>query len=336
MAYFGLTASSAGLRPAQPSEDLVSGLGRRLARLPRAAPVTILIHGYKFDPGSPERNPHTSLFSFAPQAPCWKIRSWPTGLGYADDRGETGLAIGFGWPAAAGHVASLMSTGRTGFATVYDRAGDYGIALAEVLSLIRRLDPGRTVDVLAHSLGARVALSALRHGDAAPARMVLLGAAEFDAQVHEALRAMRAPAPPRIYNVTARANDIYDAMFETFAPRRAWSDRAIGLGLGANLPFWLDLQIDRSEVTQWINERGIPLTAAEARFCHWSFYIRRGAFELYRAILRRRPGWDIASLRRAPCFAAQEPRWSRVRPLLTVPRLPTAHPIALDGDLSSA
>lgn len=336
MAYFGITASSAGLRAALPSEDLVSGLGAKLARLPRAAPVTILVHGYKFDPARPARDPHRSLFAFDPR-PCWKIRSWPRGLGFADDRGETGLAIGFGWPAAAGHLASLGATRRTGFAVVYDRAADYGALLAGLIALIHRLDPGRTIDILAHSLGARVVLSALPHLTQAPGRIVLLGAAEFDTRVHEALGALRAPAAPRIYNVTARCNDIYDAMFETFAPRRSWSDRAIGLGLGASLPFWLDLQIDRADVTAWINERGIPLTAAQARFCHWSFYTRRGAFELYRAILRRQPGWDVASLRHASCFAGQEPRWSRVRPLAALPSLAAApRSIALGGDLSSA
>lgn len=336
MAYFGIAASSAGLRAARPSDELVAGLGAKLARLPRSAPVTILIHGYKFDPASPERDPHRSLFAFDP-APCRKIRSWPCGLGFADDRGETGLAIGFGWPAAAGHLASLATTRRTGFAKVYDRAGDYGAPLAELIALINRLDPGRTIDILAHSLGARVALSALPHLTQAMGRIVLLGAAEFDARVHDALDAVRAPAPPRIYNVTARCNDIYDAMFETFAPRRSWSDRAIGLGLGANLPFWLDMQVDRADVTAWINERGIALTVADARFCHWSFYTRTGAFELYRAILRRRPGWDVASLRRAPCFAGQEPRWSRVGPVVALPSFAAApRPIALDADLSRA
>jgi pimeloyl-ACP methyl ester carboxylesterase len=336
MAYFGIAASSAGLRAARPSEDLATGLAARLARMPRAAPVVILVHGYKFDPALARSDPHRSLFAFEPEATCRKIRSWPRGLGFEDDAGETGLCIGFGWPAAAGHVASLVASGRTGFATVYHRAEQYGQRLAEVIALIERLSPGRTVDVVAHSLGARVALGALAHVASAPGRIVLLGAAEFDARAHEALGAMRAPCAPRIYNVTARANDVYDAMFETFAPRRSWTDRAIGHGLGADLPFWLDLQIDRADVTAWINSQGIPLTASEVRFCHWSFYTRRGAFELYRAILQRQPGWDIPSLRRAPCFSGQEPRWSRVRPRLRLPAIGAAAPITLDGDLRNA
>ena len=67
-------------------------------------------------------------------------------------------------------------------------------------------------------------------------------------------------------------------------------------------------------MTAWINARGIPLTPPSDRHCHWSFYTREGAFALYQAILRRQPGWDVAGLRAAACFGAQEPRWSRLLP----------------------
>jgi hypothetical protein len=151
--------------------------------------------------------------------------------------------------------------------------------------------------------------------------MILLGAAEFDTRARAFLAA--APGPgPAIYNVTARANDFYDAMFETFAPRASWSERALGLGLTGGRPNWLDLQLDRAEVTAWMNTRGIPLEPARARFCHRSFYTRRGAFALYRAILRRRPGWDLGTLRAEPALAAQEPRWSRLRRPRSAPALP--------------
>ena len=112
--------------------------------------------------------------------------------------------------------------------------------------------------------------------------------------------------------MTARANDPYDFAFETFAPRRHRGERAIGRGLGAARADWLDLQLDRPEVTAWVNERGIRLKPPDARLCHWGFYTRSGALAVYQAILRRRPGWDIAALRAVPGLAAQEPRWSRL------------------------
>ena len=86
------------------------------------------------------------------------------------------------------------------------------------MSLIQRLAPGRPVDLIAHSLGARVALAALPHLEAAPGRVILLGAAEYDARAREALDALISPSPPQVYNVTARANDPYDFAFEAFAP----------------------------------------------------------------------------------------------------------------------
>jgi hypothetical protein len=309
MAYFGITATHAGVHGAA-GEGVEAGLRRRLAGVAAGVPVVVMVHGYKFDPAHPATDPHRSLYAFAPPGDCPRIRSWPAGLGFADDAGETGLAVGFGWPACAAHVPTLLRERRTGFAAVYDRAGAFGVRLAELVALVQRLAPGRPVDLVAHSLGARVALAALPHLAAAPGRVILLGAAEFDGRALAALEALRAPSRPQVYNVTARANDLYDLAFETFAPRRHRDERAVGRGLAVARPDWLDLQLDRPEVTAWVNERGIRLKPPEARLCHWGFYTRSGALAVYQAILRRRPGWDIAALRAVPGLSAQEPRWS--------------------------
>jgi hypothetical protein len=314
MAYYGISATAAGLRPAVPGGDLETGLAASLSEAGPGAPVVVLVHGYKFHPDRRDSDPHRSLFAFRPERVGRRIRSWPEGLGFADDAGASGLCVGFAWPASAPHLPSLVASGRTGFAEVYDRAGALGPRLAELVALLQRLAPGRPVDLLAHSLGARVALAALPHLAVAPGRMILLGAAELEPRVLEFLARARAPRPPEIYNVTARANDLYDWVFECFVPRRGWGERAVGGGLRAAPPTWIDLQLDRAEVTDWINRQGIGLPPPAARLCHWSFYTRENAFALYQAILRRRPGWEVASLRAAACFA-QEPRWSRLMPL---------------------
>jgi len=313
MAYLGITASDDGLRAVGDGPDLVSRLADALRDVPSDAPIVIMIHGYRFHPDVAEFDPHRLLFSHRPDRTGWKIRSWPGGLGFDEHDGRSGLAIGFAWPARQRHLPSLLRQRRTGFASVYDRAAFFGHHVADLMGTIRTLAPERRIDIIAHSLGARVALCSLRHLERAPARMILLGAAEFEQRVREHVRARPGSDPPQIYNITSRANDFYDLMFEAFAPRRRWSDRAVGLGPISDLPRWLDIRIDRHDVAAWINARGVRLKPSEVRFCHWSFYTRAGAFDLYQAILRRRPGWDIASLRTAPCFLRQETRWAGFR-----------------------
>ncbi len=312
MAYFGVTASPAGLRAAVAGEGMEAGLRRRLADCPPQAPVVVMVHGFKFHPDDPASDPHRSLFALDAAGGGRRVRSWPEGLGFAEDAGDSGLCVGFAWPASAPLLGSLLTRGRTGFACVYDRAAGYGERLAELVRLLQRLAPGRPVDIIGHSLGARVGLAALPGLAVPPGRVILLGAAEFASRAVEFARG--APAPAEIYNVTARSNDLYDVAFELFAPRRTWGERAVGLGLAAKLPTCVDLQLDRAEVTAWINGLGIPLTPSSARLCHRGFYTRGGALAVYQAILRRRPGCDVAELRAAPCLAAQEPRWSRIVP----------------------
>ena len=313
MAYLGVRATERGLE-ATGGEALRDALARRLAG--GAGPVAVLVHGYKFHPERHHLDPEESLFAPTPRGEGARVRSWPAGLGFADDEGETGLAIGFGWPADAPLLGSLLATGRNGFARVYAGATASAVRLAELVALVQAQAPGRPVDVLAHSLGARVALGALPHLAEAPGRVILLGAAEYEAEARRCLAAVRGARAPQVYNVTARANDVYDLAFECFAPRPAGAGRALGAGLSDAPASWLDLQLDHPAVSAWINGQGIALSAPEARVCHWSFYTRPGAFAVYAAILARRPGWDVAALRRVACLAEQEPRWSRLLPRL--------------------
>ena len=67
MAYFGITATEAGLRAATPGEDLRTGLARCLVEA-EGRPIVILLHGYKFHPDRPDADPHRSLFALRPRA----------------------------------------------------------------------------------------------------------------------------------------------------------------------------------------------------------------------------------------------------------------------------
>ena len=325
MAYFGITATEAGLRAAAPGEDLEAGLAppprrRRAGRADRHPDPRLQV-----PPRPPRRRPAPlALRASARTRDGWKIRSWPEGLGFADDAGETGplhrLRLA-GQRAAARRACSPPGAPASPVSTTAPPPTGRGWPSSS--RCLQRLAPGRPVDLLAHSLGARVALAALPHLAEAPGRIILLGAAEFDARALEFLRRLRARRGRRRSTTSPRGRTTSTTRCSRPSRRgAAGASGRSGSGCAAALPHWLDLQLDRADVTAWINAQGIPLTARE-----------RAALPLELLHPRRRarglPG-DPApparagtspSLRAAPCFAAQEPRWSRL-----LPRRPAALP----------
>lgn len=247
----------------------LAALGRALAALPADAPVVVLIHGYRFQPGRPAQCPHRHILSCAPEIKDGREISWPQHLALD---GQQGLAIALGWPAGG----SLWRA--------YRQAARAGAALSAFAEQFHQIAPNRTLNVVAHSLGTRVALTAL--GLASPGRfgqMIFLCGAETRSL---ARKAMSSPAGQKVavINVTSRENDLFDAAFEWLLHfGRHWS---IGQGLGATLPNWHDLWIDQRHSLQVLAQHGFPLTAPSGRISHWSPYLRPGAFALYRAVLR--------------------------------------------------
>ena len=245
-------------------EDLASVL----ADLPTDAPVVALIHGYSFMPDFPGQCPHQHILSLNPSILDRKVISWPRHL-HLD--GHRGLALACGWPA------------RGSIWQVHRRASLAGRALAELANLVADMSPGRHLDVLCHSMGARVALSALPHSKpGAFGRMILLAAAETRAFAENAL-ASPSGREVKVVNVTTRENDIFDALFEwlVHGGRRT----SIGQGLDNALPNWRDLWIDRPETLAALSEMGHPIALPSDRISHWSPYLRPGIFGVYRALL---------------------------------------------------
>jgi pimeloyl-ACP methyl ester carboxylesterase len=162
------------------------------------------------------------------------------------------------------------------------RAGHTGKALAEIARTVHDLT-GRGVQVIAHSMGARVALAALPQ--VAPGlitRLILLAAAETRGR---ALDALDSPAgrTVEVVNVTTRENDLFDAFFEWgihFGLRTS-----IGQGLGTLCANWHDLWIDHPATLRALAVLGHPLSDPLHRICHWSPYLRPGTIALYRALI---------------------------------------------------
>ena len=267
------------------------GLHAALSLLPAGAAVVVMIHGYRFAPDAAGNCPHRHIFSLSPPSGDPTALSWPRHLG------PEGLTIGFGWPARGGLLGASL------------RARAAGRGLAELAGQIQAMDPGRPLHVIAHSLGARVALQALPHarpGDFG--RLILLAGAETRRPARSAM-ASPAGAAAQVINITTRENDLFDFLYEWLAA--AGLDTAIGQGLRQDFPNWLDVQIDQTETLAALARLGHRLPAAPARICHWSPYLRPGAFGLYRALLHG--GLGLQTLRRA-LPVQPDRRWSRLWP----------------------
>jgi hypothetical protein len=244
-------------------------------------PVIVMIHGYRYSPDDPRNDPHSEILAAHPLRRNARIVSWPRRLGYG--RGAPGVAIGFGWDAGG----TLWQA--------HDRAGQAGRALAGLIAELRGLGAG-PVSIIAHSLGARVAMSALQYlapGDAG--RIVLLAGAEFrDA----ARRALLTPAGrmAEVLNVTSRENALFDIGFRVLM---AGANRSAGPALGAGLALsnCVTLRIDDAPHRDGLRRLGFPVAAKARAVCHWSAYTRPGVFRVYRAFLHRPDDLTLAGLR---------------------------------------
>lgn len=273
---------------------------RLAAALPPAAPIVVMVHGYRYSPSDPRRDPHRHILSphFGPGD---AVMSWPRGLGISLQPKQAGgldegLAVALGWE-AGGWLRKA-----------YEQAGQTGAALSRIVAALAQAG-GRPVAVIGHSLGGRVALSCLATAERdSLSRLVLLNAAEFrDA----AERALASPAGRRaeVLNVISRENDLFDVALERLIAggRR----RAIGLGLPQSRPNWIDLQIDQERSLRALAGLGYPVAARRRLLSHWSPCQTPGLFELYRTVLctPRALPWSVL---RQHLPGRPEPRWSRL------------------------
>lgn len=294
-------------RPEAGASGVEVGLRAALAGLPPRAPVVVMLHGKGYRPGSATDCPHRQIFAARPEGTRGRHVSWPRRLGLASQPAAAprGLAIGLGWDARADIWTAT-------------RAADHAAGeLARLVTLIRRIAPDRPVDMIGHSLGARVMLGALpRLHAGAVGRMILLAGADFSGRARAALNTPAGRAA-EVVNVMSRENDLFDFLFEA-AHLPLGGDRALGSGLG-DLPNAVDIQIDGVEARAGLARLGYRLPEPRLRVCHWSVYLRPGLFRFYRGLLFRRDTLTLHLLR-AALATRPDPRWSRLAPAL-VPAL---------------
>ena len=272
---------------------LTARLAACLAALPPGAPVVVMIHGFRYNPSDPSRDPHRHILALAPDR-GWGAVSWPRRLGLG---GDAGLAVAWGWKA----TGTIWRAHR--------RAEASARALAEFVALCRDLDPGRPLHVLAHSLGARVALLALdRLEPGAVQRMILIAPA---ASAAEARAAASSPAgrTAEVICATGRENLVFDILMWLALPHHG---RRVGPG-AVREPGWLDLSLDRAPALSALAGLGWRVAPARAAVCHWSGYLRPGVWRLYRDLLMSPKATWLVRLRTALAEGPPQSPWRRAK-----------------------
>lgn len=331
MAIIGITLRNGRIETAFDGAPGEGALAQAAAEAPAASPIVFLIHGFLFDPHPPtggyrdrRRHPHRLILSAAPNAQRAprRLSSWPIAMGFRAGTTDDGLAVGVGWPSLPiGRDGLAFGAGL--FRRAYDEAALAAATLSRAIRIAALARPGAPVEILAHSLGARVALLALRQAAAGGfahriGRVLLLNPAEYRAEAALAARAV-AGSGPQVVNVISRENDLFDALLQVFGPCAAQPLGAAGLS--GEFSDWLDLQLDHPRTLHWLAGRGVA--PRRRRICHWSSYTRPGLFAFYSKLLRDRE--TIARLEAAGAPRDLEHRWARVTP--AAPKLSRLAPI---------
>jgi pimeloyl-ACP methyl ester carboxylesterase len=262
-------------------------------------PAVILLHGYKYAPNHPSHCPHEKIFSDGPNA-------WPAQLGFGSGQPDDGLAIAFGWYA------------RGPLPSVYKRATQLGESLSVLIAMLKTHRPNRPVHIVAHSLGAQAALSALKHlPEGAIDRLLLLTGASF-ISFAEAMLATPAGRTTEVFNITSRENDFFDLAFERLIAAPSRGDQTIGAGIAADNARTLQLDCDRTLAA--FARKDFLIAPARRRVCHWSAYTRPGVMALYAALLRNPADLPLGTFD-ADLPPQPEARWSRLPTLAAWPEV---------------
>lgn len=235
--------------------------------LPRDRPVVILLHGFQYAPGHGLSCPHHSLYAQQSQHPCARSRNWPDRMQVGNDQIS---AIGFGWQ------------GRGSVWEAWRATETAGAALGRLISTLKCDAPHRPIHIIGHSMGVRVAMSALRQADPGCVdRVIALNAADFISHVE--LAVTQHARSVSLFNVTSRENALFDALVEWCLATHWFDGKAVGRGFDATCA--VTLRLDQARHLSALRGLGYNLPAPERRICHWSTYLRPGTGALYRAIL---------------------------------------------------
>lgn len=277
MPVLNLTVSRDDISPAQGGAGLNCALSRAAARGDDTAPIVLLLHGYRYSPLRGPSDPHASLYATGPRGQSLPRRkeSWPMALGFRDTEGDPGLCLPVGWDA------------RGRFAEAFGAADEVGTHVARLITRLHRQFPKRPIQIMAHSLGARVALSALeRLAGPMVRRIILLAPADLATHAETVLTRPGAKGV-EVLQISPTENWLFDRLLEQALRRHPEA----GTALGRRPPEaerWVSLSLGTDAELANLAALGHSVAPRNHRVCHWSAYLRDGAMDLYSALLTDR------------------------------------------------
>jgi hypothetical protein len=273
----------------------------------------VLVHGYNWGQRAPDRaefdaDPYRSIYADPESLPDGdQAQSWLPLAGAE-------RTVAFAWTSDPGFFDYANACWSNPYEyAVQDLAPLAAQALAAVIRALA--DAGRTVDLLAHSLGTRTAVKALQRLAGEPGytdavrRAVMMGGAEYSV---DALA-----ATPRVgtdfYNLVIREDPVLDwgaaELGGSQRPNNTMRSRVIGLDGMKRRANWLDLQLDhqdrtsREEFQRWFDTLGgyrLSGEKAAGRGLHWAYFLNEGNRELIRDLFDK-PNFTVNWLRDQGC-----------------------------------
>jgi hypothetical protein len=251
-------------------------------------PVIILVNGFNFDPTEDGKdNPHQTLFA----------QKWRPMLEMIPEvaRGDWDV-VSFGWYSAELELPSWIRAWVYGRRNPYRWGWDLALRAAGTLAHVIGWDEGleRTtrprptlaeVTLIAHSLGSRVVLAALRQLQPLRVRRVLLlNGAEYS----QTARVTAAYTHAQVLNIVVQSDEVLKTFGRTFAPER-FIDNVVGRdGIIGPPPHWADVQLDSPAVQAKAAAAGWPDLQGNrsgARLNHWHSYEHAPNWALYNSFL---------------------------------------------------
>lgn len=224
------------------SIDKTGRLNRRSGEplLPQKKQIVIFVNGFNFDPTEiGDDNPHQTLF------PNWRARLLGT-------RNSTDLeCFGFGWYSAELEPSSAFGGFIRGHWNPYrwswELAGKAGGILAKMVDRHVNGSEGREVYFVAHSIGVRVALSALHQlCESSVKRSLFLNGSEYS----QTAKVIACHTRSKVLNVIVEEDDILDKLGSVFAPEAFIKDVVGQSGLIEPPNNWLDFRLDDRRVQE--------------------------------------------------------------------------------------